>query len=50
MGHEFFKSQIGWVMKILRIYGVGHNFQCQIGGGLCIFVGKSGMGHTKLAF
>ena len=38
-------------MKILRIYRVGHyNLQCQIGGGSCMFVGKSGVGHTKLAF
>ena len=61
MGHEFFKSQIGWVIKILRIYGVGHeNFKDIWGGslsfpvpnrgGACIFVEKSGVGHTKLAF
>ena len=38
-------------MIILMIYGVGHyNFQWQIGGGSCMFVGKSGVGHTKLAF
>ena len=51
MGREFFKSQIGLIMKVLRIYGVGHYyFQCQIGCVSCIFVGKSGLGHTKLSF
>ena len=52
MGHEFFKSQIGVrVMKILRVYEVGHySSQYEMGGGSCIFVGKSGVGHTKLAF
>ena len=51
MGHEFFKSQIGVSHENFKVYGVGHyNFQCQMGGGSCIFVEKSGVGHIKLAF
>ena len=51
MGHEFFKSQIGVGRENFNIYWRGYyNFQCQRGGGSCVFVGKSGVGHIKLAF